>query len=552
MNEDMKREGFENTSVPESDAADDICGIDGQEDITQAEHTDAVSSGPSFDSTEDGGPVLSDDENSSADDTAGQPERRFELIKNDELEKDRFQQVFTGFEQIETGEYNGNDTDFLSNYSQDSGTKAAKYDAMPKNHSRFLRFAGIFAAAAVFVMLIVLLSTVILVPKPSFEVKPGESASALPDASAGKQQILPEDSVNDKASAAVPDEGSSSSPYKKIGNLPMFGGDAPVITDKYNPVVEIVEQENDCVVSVQVDVVKEEAEGGSSVSGWIKGSGFIVTEDGYIITNYHVVSGGNNIKVKLTDDSEYSAAYIGGDSTIDIALIKIDAKGLPVVALGDSSNVKTGEVAIAIGNPAGMGDELTNTVTVGYVSSAQRTIQFNGYKQVFIQIDAPVNSGNSGGPVFNSKGEVIGIVTLKSLISSYDDYGTAIDSEGLGFAIPINTALDAIAQLFEYGAVRRPGIGIRYTMYDQEYAERKDVTSGMHVEKVEKGSSAEKAGIQEGDTIIRCDGIEIVTGDELVDLIKQKGIGSSVDLVIVRGDSEIKITVEIQDTNLLN
>ncbi len=548
MNEDMNNEGFENTSVPENDAVDNNCGMDAREDITDTELTDTKDL--SEDSAEDGGSVPADGEDGLSDGTV-QPERRFELIKNDELEEDRFQQVFTGFEQIETGEYNGNDTDFLSNYSQDSDTKAAKYDSMPKNHSRFLRFAGIFAAAAVFVMLIVLLSTVILVPKPSFEVKPGESASALPDASAGKQQILPEDSVNDKASVTVPDDGSNASPYKKIGNMPMLGGDAPVITDKYNPVVEIVEQENDCVVSVQVDVVKDEG-GESSVSGWIKGSGFIVTEDGYIITNYHVVSSGSNIKVKLTDESEYSAAYIGGDSTIDIALIKIDAKGLPVVALGDSSKVKTGEVAIAIGNPAGMGGELTNSVTVGYVSSSQRAIQFNGYKQVFIQIDAPVNSGNSGGPVLNSKGEVIGIVTLKSLISSYDDDGTAIDSEGLGFAIPINTALDAIAQLFEYGAVRRPGIGIRYTMYDQEYAERKDVTSGMHVEKVEKGSSAEKAGIQVGDTIIRCDGIEIVTGEELVELIKQKGIGGSVDLVIVRGDSEIKITVEIQDTNLLN
>lgn len=414
------------------------------------------------------------------------------------------------------------------------------YYEMPRSKNKALRILGIIAAALVIVMLFSLVGASLILPKPSFEIDEDQESpefSSIPKAS-------------DMASEA-PLISTLPQPTRKnniTGQMPSFGGIAPEITNPYNPVIEIAAHNMEKVVSVQADVYKEE-NGREVLDARIKGTGFVVSADGYIITNYHVVAEGTHITVRFTDESEYIAEYVGGDETIDIALLKINAANLPVVALGDSDTVPVGEFAIAIGNPSGMGDELSNTLTVGYVSAVNREIRFNGYKQEFLQIDTAINPGNSGGPVFNSEGEVIGIVTLKSLVSSYDEYGSAVDSEGVGFAIPINTALGALEEIFEHGAIRRPGIGIFYTFYDEETAELYEETAGMHVGEVTVGGPSEKAGLMVGDIIIRCDGMDIVTGEELVNLVKTKGIGSSIELVVLREGVEMTFIVEIVDLN---
>ena len=414
------------------------------------------------------------------------------------------------------------------------------YYEMPRSKNKALRVLGIIAAALVIVMLISLVGASLILPKPSFEIDEDTEEPVFTS--------IPQATPSLSEAPLISELPQPTRKNNVIGQMPNFGGIAPEITNPYNPVIEIAAHNMEKVVSVQADIYKEE-NGTEVLEGRIRGTGFIVSSDGYIITNYHVVEASNHITVRFTDESEYVAEYIGGDATIDIALLKINAANLPVVALGNSAEVPVGEFAIAIGNPSGMGDELVNTLTVGYVSAVNREIRFNGYKQSFLQIDTAINPGNSGGPVFNSKGEVIGIVTLKALVSSYDEYGSAVDSEGVGFAIPINTALDALAEIFEHGAIRRPGIGIMYSFYDEEAAELYETTSGMHIGEITPGGPSDKAGLMVGDIIIRCDGMDIVTGEELVNLVKTKGIGSSIELVVIRDGVEMTFIVEILDLN---
>ena len=232
---------------------------------------------------------------------------------------------------------------------------------------------------------------------------------------------------------------------------PSFGGTAPAITSQDNPVVDIAKSVGPSVVSIEMRTVEYTAGEVPTVTSYSRGTGFIISEDGYILTNAHVVAEGNEIIVSLADETEYTAELKGADSALDIALIKIDAQGLTPVAIGDSESVQTGEIAVAIGNPYGMGQSLTGTVTVGYISAAKREINFNSQIVEAIQTDAAINPGNSGGPLVNIKGEVIGITNMKTMLIGYDEYGNQINTEGLGFAVPINVAMDTAKEIIENG-----------------------------------------------------------------------------------------------------
>ena len=264
-----------------------------------------------------------------------------------------------------------------------------------------------------------------------------------------------------------------------------------------------------------------------------QGSGIIISADGYIVTNEHVISGATSIKAVLQDDSEYNATLVGSDERTDLAVLKIDATGLTPAEFGNSDQMQIGEQVIAIGNPGGL--ELAGTVTVGYVSAVNRSITTtNGNTVNCIQTDAAINPGNSGGALVNTYGQVIGINSQKI---------AATDYEGIGFAISINEAQPIINDLIQYGYVRgRVVMGITMQMIDQTYAAIYGYQPGIGVVSVEAGSPAEEAGLVAGDIITAIDGQSITTQEELNTLLEQYSPGDTITLTVyrqsVRGDGQ--------------
>jgi serine protease Do len=259
------------------------------------------------------------------------------------------------------------------------------------------------------------------------------------------------------------------------------------------------------------------------------GSGFIIDKEGYIITNNHVIEGADEITVKLSDKEEFDAKLIGRDPKTDIALIKIDPdKELPVAQLGDSDILKVGEWVMAIGNPFG----LEQTVTAGIVSAKWRKIGMGPYED-FIQTDAAINQGNSGGPLFNTRGEVVGV---NSAI-----FSTSGGNIGIGFAIPINLAKNVVAQLKEKGKVVRGWLGISIQTITPELAESFGLEDkkGALVAGVEGNSPADKAGIEKGDIIIAFDGKEIDAMNELPLQVAQTSVGKEVKVTLYRDGKTI-------------
>lgn len=268
------------------------------------------------------------------------------------------------------------------------------------------------------------------------------------------------------------------------------------------------------------------------------GSGVILSEDGYILTNNHVISSADSssfyqvsdaksIKVKIYgDDTEYSAEIIGTDSQTDLAVLKIDKTGLTPAELGDSSSVQIGEFVLAIGNPY----NLDYSVTAGIISALNREMTVENTTYNVIQADCAINSGNSGGALVNSKGEVIGITTLKLA-------GDGI--EGVSFAIPVNDTVPIYKELIEKGKISRPFVGISGIDLDEATAIRNGLTKGIYVDSVVSGSGAEDAGIMAGDVIVSFDGKDVSTMDELNAIKNTKNIGDKIEIKLYR-KSELK------------
>ena len=279
------------------------------------------------------------------------------------------------------------------------------------------------------------------------------------------------------------------------------------------------------------------------------GSGIIISEDGYIVTNNHVVdtsssnsysyydlSDATSVKVKLYgSDETYDAKIVGKDSQTDLAVLKIDKTDLTAAEFADSDQAVVGEFAMAVGSPLG----LDTTVTTGIISAVNREVESDGTKYVCIQTDAAINSGNSGGALVNSDGKVIGINTLKLS-------GSGV--EGIGFAIPINSTLDVISQLKDHNKVLRPYIGISGIDLDDSTAKRYNLVLGVYVKTVQNFSPAEKAGLQSGDVIIQADGKDIKTMDELNEIKNSHQIGDTMKLKINRSGQEKELTVTLEET----
>ena len=270
------------------------------------------------------------------------------------------------------------------------------------------------------------------------------------------------------------------------------------------------------------------------------GTGFILTEDGYIITNQHVVAGADTITVTLYSGEKYTAELVGSDASYDIAVLKIEAEGLQPVSVGDSDNLQVGESVVAIGNPLG---ELTWTMTNGIISALNREINTDGNPQNMIQTNAAINSGNSGGPLFDMDGNVIGVTSAK--YSGSTSTGTTI--EGLGFAIPINDALRVAYDLVEYGYVKGAYLGVSLQNLDSNTANYYSLPVGPRVEEVVEGSCAEKAGVQVGDIIIRFNGVDVETYNDLSGQLKKLEAGDTVEMVVYRKGEEITLTVTLDE-----
>lgn len=284
-----------------------------------------------------------------------------------------------------------------------------------------------------------------------------------------------------------------------------------------------------------------------STSAKASGSGIIISDDGYILTNNHIVatsssndfyevSAATKVTVKLfNDETEYEAKIIGTDEQTDLAVIKIEKTDLPKAEFADSDNIKVGEFAMAVGNPLG----LESTITCGVISAVNRQItDSDGTSYTLIQTDAAINSGNSGGALVNSQGQVIGINTLKL-------EGTGI--EGMGFAIPINSTKDITSQLIEYSKVRRPYIGITGMDLDEKTAKANGLVVGIYVKSIEDFSAAEKAGVKPGDVIVKADGKDIKTMDELNEIKNSHQIGDQMTITVNRDGQERDLTITLDE-----
>ena len=271
------------------------------------------------------------------------------------------------------------------------------------------------------------------------------------------------------------------------------------------------------------------------------GSGFIITEDGYIVTNYHVIEGANSVKVTTYDNTQYDAEIVGSDESNDIAVLKIDASGLTPVTLGDSEALNVGDDVVAIGNPLG---ELTFTLTSGVVSAMDRQITTsNSVMMNLIQTDCAINSGNSGGALFNMYGEVVGVTNAK--YSSNSSTEASIDN--IGFAIPINTVQDIITSIIENGYVVKPYIGVSVETVSSDMT-GSGIPEGAVVRAVNEDSPAEKAGLKENDIITKVNDDTIKSSNDLVSKIRKTAKGDKLTLTVYRKGEELTIDLTVDET----
>ena len=269
------------------------------------------------------------------------------------------------------------------------------------------------------------------------------------------------------------------------------------------------------------------------------GSGVIISKDGYIVTNNHVIDGAQKITVKTSDGTEYDAKLVGTDAKSDIAVLKVDANDLTPATLGDSSKISVGDTAIAIGNPLGT---LGGTVTDGIISATSRELVVNNESMKLIQTNATINSGNSGGGLFDGNGNLIGIVQSKD--SGTSSSGATI--EGIGFAIPVNDAMEVAEQLIKNGKVTdRATLGVYLQTLTTQQS---NYTPGVYVTNVIDGSGAQAAGLKAYDKIVGADGKEVSSYPDLSAILKTKKPGDTIDLTIDRDGNQIQVTVTLTGT----
>lgn len=307
-----------------------------------------------------------------------------------------------------------------------------------------------------------------------------------------------------------------------------------------SPVVAIAEAVTPAVVGITNKVTGRDYFGRMGEWSQGTGSGVIFREDGYIITNYHVVEGATALSVSLDDGRIVDGTIVGVDETTDLAVVKIDADNLTAAVLGDSSQLKVGELAVAIGNP--LGEDFARTVTDGIISGLDRTIQASDRTYQVIQTNAQINEGNSGGALVNSKGEVIGINSVKVATGGV---------EGMGFAIPINEVKPIVQELMDNGYVSRPYMGITgVTLTDQivqYYRLTPKVSQGVLVYSTVNGSPAQQAGIQPGDVLYKVDNVILESMDQLTEYLSKHKAGERLTFLVDRNGQSLEVRLTLGD-----
>ena len=317
---------------------------------------------------------------------------------------------------------------------------------------------------------------------------------------------------------------------------------ASVDTSKELTTAEIYAKYVSSCVGITVDIVSTNVFG-QTVTGAAAGSGFVITEDGYILTNYHVIDGANSIKVTFDNGKEYTATYVGGEEKNDIAVIKVDATGLTPVVIGKSSDMLVGEQVTTSGNPLG---ELTFSESTGIISALDRSITLSDGRQMnMIQTDCAINSGNSGGPLFNSHGEVIGIVSAKY---SSGSNSSSASVEGLGFAIPMDDVASMVSDLVKNGYVTgKPIMGISVADVDESVTSY-GVPQGAIIRVVTPDLCGAKAGLQAGDIVTKIDNTNVTSASDLTSAIGNYKPGDKVTLTIFRSGETKTVEVTLEES----
>ena len=279
---------------------------------------------------------------------------------------------------------------------------------------------------------------------------------------------------------------------------------------------------------------------GQVVTGTSFGSGFILTENGYVVTNAHVVEGVTSVTVSTHAGEKLEAKLVGSDSANDVAVLKVEAEGLPAVTIGSSNDLIVGDQVVAIGNPLG---DLTSTMTVGYVSAKDRDVTTDNTIINMIQTDAAINSGNSGGPLFNMKGEVVGITTAK--YSGASSSGASIES--IGFAIPIDDVIGMLNDLKDYGYVTGAYLGVMVSDMDEQTAAYYGFPVGVYIQEITPGYCAEKAGLQAKDIIVKLGDYKVERLTDLTRALRNFKAGDTTEITVYRGGAEVTVQITLDE-----
>ena len=377
------------------------------------------------------------------------------------------------------------------------------------------------------VMLLLIAATSIIFGKMS-----GPSPLPLPEDR--EEQELPDNPKDffEQFYEAVED---NSTPEYRISrtDLPINFTLAPVSSGIELNLQELYEKCEPTIVGISAYTAK--------VSGYSWGSGIIISEDGLILTNAHVVENSDSAKVSFSDGTEYDARLVGADSISDIALLKIDASGLLVAEIGDSSGLRVGDKVAAIGNP--LGETLRSTLTDGIISAIERGVSYKGRSMTLLQTNTAINEGNSGGALFNMYGQVIGITNMK-IMSSYSSI------EGIGFAIPSSTVCAVVNSLVQHGEVTgRTAIGITVGEIPDTAKNRYDMPDGLYITAVSENSDAKEKGLKAGDVITAVNGTPVATTEEISRIKDSFHVGDTLIFSIWREGSTMEVEVALVDIN---
>ena len=336
--------------------------------------------------------------------------------------------------------------------------------------------------------------------------------------------------MNDKIAAVQKEAGKQGATNASSGK--------PLASGEYLTPGQVYEQNVDAVVAVTVQI--EDVDNyGRQISGFSSGTGFFITSDGYVITNYHVIEGGTEVTVTTHDNEEYAAEIVGFEANNDLAVLKVEGENLPSVTIGSSSDLLVGDQVVAIGNVL---STFASSLTVGYVSGVDRVVDTQGVAMNMIQTDVAINSGNSGGPLFNMKGEVVGITTAKFSGQS----SSGVNIEGIGFAIPMDDVTGMIEDLKNFGYVTGAYLGVMVLDVDAT-AQFYGVPAGAYIDSVTIGGAAQKGGIQAKDIITEVGGYPVTSVSDLTRVLRKFAAGDTVSVEVYRGGQTKTLTVTLDE-----